>query len=57
MENTLTKSLENRKTYYYIGNQSLISDIEIGKIIESVILHTPSEKPYQSVEDRFIVFE
>lgn len=42
MERNLKEALKHRRTYYAIGNKSLISDQEIEQIIDFAVLHTPS---------------
>lgn len=48
MEKTLKTSIENRRSYYAITNQSPISDAEIENIINFAVKHVPSAFNSQS---------
>lgn len=48
MERNLKEALKHRRTYYAIGNKSLISDQEIEQIIDFAVLNTPSAFNSQS---------
>lgn len=48
MKQALKQALEQRRTYYSLSNQSLISDAEIQEIIEFALMHVPSAFNSQS---------
>lgn len=53
MERNLKEALRHRRSYYAIGNKSLISDAEIEEIIDFAALHTPSA--FNSQSARFVL--
>lgn len=53
MERNLKEALKHRRSYYAIGNKSIISDAEIEEIIDFAALHTPSA--FNSQSARFVL--
>lgn len=53
MERNLKEALRHRRSYYAIGNKSLISDAEIEEIIDFAALYTPSA--FNSQSARFVL--
>lgn len=53
MERNLKEALKHRRSYYAIGNKSLISDAEIEEIIDFAALHIPSA--FNSQSARFVL--
>lgn len=50
---TLKNSIQHRRSYYNLSNESPISDVEIQKIIEHVLHYAPS--PYNSQSARVVL--
>jgi predicted oxidoreductase (fatty acid repression mutant protein) len=48
MNNTFKEALQNRRTYYAIGNQSPVSDEEIESAVKFAVKHVPSAFNSQS---------
>lgn len=57
MENNFYKAIENRRSYYGIGKDKVVSDERIKEIVEHAVKHTPSAFNSQSTRTVILLGE